>query len=138
MTKFEEDVLELLRRIVKHLLPPKPISIRFKEISMNPVAPGETLVFTGTLSPAGAVYPAGTTFQVTSSDSSVTPTVDETGLIVTVPLPATWTPDMVTISYEATDGTDFLSQAIVLTPTVAPPPPPPPAFPTGIAFAQTQ
>jgi hypothetical protein len=83
-----DERLERLERIVEHLIPRSPTSITFKEITMLPAVGGNTLVYTGTLSPSGAQFPAGTTFTVTSSDPTVLPTVDATGLIVTIPLPS--------------------------------------------------
>jgi hypothetical protein len=153
MNEFEEREIELsreeirlLKEVIRELAPHTPTHIHFEERSMNPVAPGFTLVFTGTLSPNGAAFPGGTTFTVESSDSAVVPTVDATGLIVTVPLPADWTPDAVTITYQTSEfvpspGTSptSLTQTITLTPAVTPPPPPPATpTPTGISFARTQ
>ena len=100
---------------------------------MNPTQGGYTLVFTGTLTPAGAVYPADTTFTVTSNDPSVSPTVDSTGLVVTGALPTGWVESTTTplaYAYNATSSEGSLSA--VITPSA-----PPASFPTGIMFAQT-
>ncbi len=56
-----DERLEHLERLV-HRLISKPTSITFKEISMNPTAAGQTQVFTGTLAPAGAVFPSDSVF----------------------------------------------------------------------------
>ena len=51
-----DERLEHLERLV-HRLIRKPYSITFKEMTMNPTEAGQTQVFTGTLAPAGAVFP---------------------------------------------------------------------------------
>ena len=102
---------------------------------MLPTTGGNTLIFTGTLAPAGAVYPAGTTYAATSNDPAVSPSVDPTGLIVTVPLPTGWVESTTTplaIGYTATGPVAGQSLAATITPSA-----PASAFPTGIAFAQT-
>lgn len=136
---MEHDLKHELREIRRELrqilgiLKPHPTSITFQEITMNPTQGGYTLVFTGTLAPAGAVYPADTTFTVTSNDPAVSPTVDTTGLVVTVPLPTGWvesTSVALAIQYAASSSEGSLSA--VITPSA-----PPASFPTGITFAQT-
>jgi hypothetical protein len=140
--RTEECILERLDEL-SH--PHTPTHITFQEITMTSPDPGSTLVFTGTLTPAGSAFPAGTSFAVVSSDPTVTPTVDETGLIVTVPLPETVTPgESLTISYTASgitpspaDSPTSISGTIVLTigtPVVTPPATP---TPTGISFEQS-
>lgn len=108
---------------------------------LDPVA-GNTLVFTGTLAPAGSAFPAGTTFTVVSSDPTVTPTVDATGLIVTIPLPATFVDDPANpfnVVYTASGITPVPADAPTsITATITPSiPTPPTPTPTGITFAQT-
>lgn len=101
---------------------------------MLPTVGGNTLVFTGTLSPAGSVYPSDTTFTVTSNDPAVLPTVDATGLIVTVPLPTGWVESTTTplaIDYAAASVSTSLSITATITPTAAV------VLPTGITFVQT-
>ncbi len=137
--RVEELILERLDELAH---PHTPTHITFKEITMLQPDPGSTLVFTGTLTPAGSAFPSGTTFAVTSSDPTVTPTVDPTGLIVTIPLPATVTVgETLTVTYTASgitpspaDSPTSISGTIVLTigtPVVATP------TPTSIAFTQT-
>jgi hypothetical protein len=129
---------KILKEIARNTLPPKhvfPTSITFKEITMAlaPVA-GNTLVYTGTLSPAGAVFPSDTTFAVTSSDPTVTPTVDATGLIVTIPLPATFVDNPASpfsVTYTATSVSGPVSLTATITPSI------PAVLPTGITFVQT-
>lgn len=131
-----------LRQIKHRLDRPTPTLIHFQEITMLDATAGNTLVYTGTLSPSGSAFPAGTTFSVTSSDPSVSPTVDATGLVVTIPLPATFVDDPanpLTISYTTStfapspaDSPAQLSTSI--TPTVPTPATP---TPTGISFEQT-
>lgn len=102
---------------------------------MNLTEAGQTQVFTGTLSPAGAVFPADSVFAISSNDSAVAPVVDSTGLVVTVTYPQGWTESTSTplaFSYTATSASTSMS----LTATIAPSAPPP-AVPTGITFAQT-
>jgi hypothetical protein len=93
LERIEHDVKQIQQSVwqIVHLLHHQtPNLITFKEITMLPPVAGNTLVYTGAIAPAGAQFPAGTTFTVTSSDSTVTPTVDETGLVVTIPLPSTF------------------------------------------------
>lgn len=154
MNEFEEREIELsreeirlLKEVIRELAPHTPTHIEFGEITMNPVAPGNVLIFTGSLQPLGAAFPAGTTFTVECSDGALTVTVDPTGLIVTVSIPADWTPDVATVTWQSSTfapspatSPDSLTQTITLTPASAPPPPPPPPAtptPTGISFTQT-
>lgn len=112
-----------------------PTQISFKETSMlDPVA-GNTLVYTGTLTPAGAVYPSGAIFSLQSSDPTVNPTVDATGLVVTIVLPSTFVDDPnnpFNVVYTATSADGTQSITATITPSV-----PAATFPTGITFAQT-
>jgi hypothetical protein len=133
-------ILHVLRRIEHQILPSTPTAISFKEITMLPTVGGNTLIFTGTLSPLGAQYPAGTTFTVTSNDPAVSPTVDPTGLIVTIPLPTGWVENPTTplaIAYSTSTfvpnpSTSPSQITSTITPSV------PTVTPTGIAFGQTQ
>jgi len=139
-----EEILHALRSI-EHILRTKPesqatpLTVAFKEITMlSPVA-GNTLVYTGTLSPAGSAFPAGTTFTVTSSDPTVTPTVDATGLIITIPLPATFVDNPAapfnvvwsTSTYTPSPATSPASLTSTITPSI------PTATPTSVSFVQT-
>lgn len=143
-----EEVIELLRSIFRRLEHRPnhhqitPITIRFKEntvMALLPPVAGNTLVYTGALAPAGSTFPAGTTFAVVSSDPTVTPTVDPTGLIVTIPLPATFVDDPANpfnVVYTASGITPNpasspTSITATITPSVAT------LTPTGIAFNQT-
>lgn len=141
-----KETNRLLRRVLHRLPNPPPINtptaITFKEITMLKAAAGNTLVFTGTLTPTGSEFPSGTAFDVVSSDSTVTPTVDSTGLNVIVPLPDGWVEDPnnpLTINYTASGITPYpptspTSLSATITPSV---PPPPTLTPTGITFQQT-
>ena len=127
-------LLHELRTIRDELKPHHPTHIKFKEITMLDTVGGNTQVFTGTLIPAGSVFPPDTVFAVTSNDPALTPTVDTTGLVVTGPLPFGWVESATTpleYAYTATSASGSLSATI--TPSA-----PPAAFPTGITFAQTQ
>ena len=140
----DPEIVRLLRRAVRilgriedELLPPKPpppTSITFKEISMLPPIAGNTLVYTGVLAPAGAQFPTDSVFAATSSDPTVSPSVDSTGLIVTIPLPTGFVDDPanpLTVSYTATSASASMSLSASIQPTI------PPVTPTGITFTQT-
>jgi hypothetical protein len=135
-------ILYQLVAIRRELHPKTPTQIHFKEITMLDATAGNTLVYTGTLSPAGSAFSAGTTFAVTSSDPLVAPTVDATGLVVTIPLPDGFVDDPanpLTITYTASGITPVpadspTSLTSTITPTVPVPPTP---TPTAISFAQT-
>ena len=137
-----EDIRRELRAIWRILLPHTPTRIIFTELTMNPTAAGETQVFTGTLVPTGAQFPSDSVFAVNSNDPAVSPSVDSTGLVVTVTYPAGWTESATTpleFSYTATSASTGMSLSATITPSAPPPPPPPPPppVPTGISFAQT-
>lgn len=130
-----------LERIEAEIVPPpspSPAGITFKETSMLPAVGGNTLVYTGTLSPAGAKMP-GAAFSVSSSDPTVTATVDDTGLVVTVPLPTGFVDDPanpLTITWNASGispipSTSPTSLSATITPTIPTP------SPTGVTFDQT-
>jgi hypothetical protein len=136
---LEEECAQTdLLRCINEKISPKisnfPVNISFKEITMLPPTAGNTLVYTGTLSPAGAVFPSDTTFNLVSSDPTVTPTVDATGLIVTIPLPSTFVDNPASpfnVVYTAASVSEGGSITATITPSV------PAAFPTGITFTQT-
>lgn len=131
------EILEVLRHIshqLAKLIPHPPVSITFQEITMLPTQGGNTLVFTGTLAPAGSAYPSDTTFTVTSNDPAVSPTVDASGLVVTVPLPDGWVESTTTplaIEYQATSASGSVSISATITPSA------PVVLPTSISFQQT-
>jgi hypothetical protein len=152
----DEQIIELLEsalhelRAIKHkLFPPTPTAVWFnQENPMLPAVPGNILVFTGTIEPSGTAFPAGTNFSVISSDPAVSPTVDETGLIVTIPipadLPAQTPPEVLTITWETStfvpqpdSAPASLSATIALTIGTATPPPPT-GTPQQVVFTQTQ
>ena len=130
-------VLHIIREIERDLRPQPitPTSVTFKEISMLPTAGGNTQVYTGSLVPAGSSYPTDATFTVTSNDPAVLPTVDSTGLIVTVPLPAGWvesTTVALAIAYAAVSASNpSMSVTATITPSA------PVVLPTGITFVQS-
>jgi hypothetical protein len=138
----QERILRELREIEHDLHRRTPTSLTFKEITMLEAIAGNTLVYTGTIDPSGSAFPAGTTFSVVSSDPTVTPTVDATGLIITIPLPATFVDDPAapfSVVYTASGITPVPSTSpSALTTTIIPSVPVPPTpTPTGITFAQT-
>lgn len=111
-----------------------PTQIIFKEITMNPTAAGQTQVFTGTLTPAGSTFPADSVFAVTSNDSAVSPSVDSTGLVVSVTYPSGWVESTTTplaFSYTASSASTGMNLPATITPSA------PVVVPTGITFAQT-
>lgn len=132
-----EHGVEKIERMVECLLRPhhiSPTDIRFKELTMNPTSAGQTQVYTGTLSPAGAVFPTDTLFAVTSNYPTETPTVDATGLIVSVTYSAGFVEDpnnLFAISYSATSASTGGSLSKTITPSA------PAVFPTDITFVQT-
>lgn len=104
---------------------------------MLPTVGGNTQIFTGTFVPAGSVAPSDAAFTVTSNDPAVIPTVDSTGLVVTVPLPTGWVESTTTplaIAYAAASASNpTMAVSATITPSA-----PPAALPTGITFVQTQ
>jgi hypothetical protein len=131
-----EKVIEFVWQIID-LLKPKTLStsISFKEITMLPTTGGNTLVYTGTLSPVGSVLAPDFVATVTSNDPAVLPTVDATGLIVTVPLPAGWV-ESTTTPLAITYATTSASTGQALSATITPSAPPAPLA-TGVTFVQT-
>jgi len=140
-----EEILHELRAIRREIAPrPTPTEASFKEMSMLPADPGNTLVFAIVLSPAGSAIPAGTVSTITSSDPTVVPTLDPTGLIVTVPLPTGITVgESVTLTWDSGTFTPSPVNApssigCSTTITIGAPPPPPTPTPVSAAFVQTQ
>jgi hypothetical protein len=140
--RTDERILHEERKIEHDLHKPTPTRITFEEITMLPPVAGNTLIYTGTLAPSGSQFSSGTTFAVTSSDPTVSPTVDAAGLIVTIPLPTGFVDNPaspLTVTYTASGITPEPSTSptaitAAITPTIPPPPTP---TPTGITFAQT-
>jgi hypothetical protein len=133
--EYIEKIVERILHIVRHLEHPTAISISFKEITMLPTTGGNTLVYTGTLSPVGSVLAPDFVATVTSNDPAVLPTVDATGLIVTVPLPAGWV-ESTTTPLAITYATTSASTGQALSATITPSAPPAPLA-TGVTFVQT-
>ena len=129
------DILHELRLILRVLTPSLPTDIQFQEVTMLAPVAGNTLVYTGTLSPAGSQFPSDATFALVSSDPTVTPTVDATGLIVTIPLPSTFVEPPATpfnVVYTASSASNpGWSVTATITPSA------PANLPTGISFAQS-
>ena len=137
--KLLKKILAVLEQIDQKLTPAIAGAIKFKEITMNPTAAGETQVFTGTLIPAGSVLAPDAVATITSNDPAVSPSLDPTQLIVTVTYPAGWVESETTplaFAYETTSAST--GQALSATITPSAPPPPPPVLATGIGFAQTE
>ena len=136
-----DERLERLEDIVFGKLA-TPTAISFKEITMLSATAGNTLVYTGTLSPSGSQFSTGTSFAVVSSDPNAAPSVDATGLVVTIALNASFVDDPatpLTVTYTASGitpvpSTSPTSLTATITPTVPTPPTP---TPTGIDFQQT-
>ncbi len=130
---------DLLRRLVQYDY--LPTAIVFKETSLmgnvKLLAPtaGNTLVYTGTLQPSGSQLPSDSAITLASSDTSVSPSVDPTGLIVTIPLPSTFVDNPASpfnVVYSATSASNpGWSLSATITPSIPPP------LPTGITFVQT-
>jgi hypothetical protein len=137
LTHELREIREELRQIL-HILRHHPqryaTSISFKEITMLPTTGGNTLVYTGTLSPVGSVLAPDFVATVTSNDPAVLPTVDATGLIVTIPLPAGWVESTTTplaITYATTSASTGQALSATITPSA------PVVLATGITFVQT-
>ncbi len=117
------SILHELRCIHRELHPPNISAFDIKEITMFPIAPGFSPVYTATPIPAGTYPAAGNVPVWTSSDTTNAPvTADATGLIATVAIPASavvGTTFTLTISYTNADGTvatGTLAQTIVAAP----------------------
>ena len=126
---------QVLHEIRRELAPKLSQTIVFKEITMLPTIGGNTLVYTGTLAPAGSVLAPDFVAIVTSNDPNVSPVVDPTGLIVAIPLPSGWVESASTplaISYATTSASTGQALAATITPSVAV------DLASSISFAQTQ
>jgi hypothetical protein len=108
--------------------------ISFTEITMLPVEAGNTLIYTGTLAPPGSILAPDAVVKVTSNDPNVSPTVDSTGLIVSVPLPSGWVEsetNPLAISYSTTSASTSQALSATITPGAEI------ILATGVSFAQT-
>lgn len=103
---------------------------------MAPTEAGQTQEFTGTLVPSGATYPTDSTFTVTSNDPAVSPSVDSTGLVVSVTYPDGWEESTTTPLAFAYAAASESNPTMSVTATITPSAPPAP-LPTGVTFAQT-
>lgn len=99
--------------------------------------PGNTLVFTGTISPEGAAFPEGTTFTAVSADPQVS--VSVSGLVVTAVIGNSPAGTDATITWESSVFTpepatspNQIKKVIPLTIVAAPV-----STPTDVEFAQT-
>lgn len=132
--RLEWMVEKIIQRLNQQ---PFATSISFKETTMLPVEAGNTLVYTGTLSPAGSVLAPDFVATVTSNDTAILPTVDSTGLIVTVPLPAGWvesTTSPLAITYATTSATTGQALSATITPGAEVTAP---VLATSVTFTQT-
>lgn len=130
------EILHVLEEIEHDLHRPTPTRITFKEITMAPTEAGQTQVFTGILAPVGSAFPPDAVFTVTSNDTLVSPTVDSTGLVVSVTYPTGWVESTIIpleFSYAASSPSN---PSFTLGATITPSAPPVP-LPTSITFAQT-
>lgn len=102
---------------------------------MNPTQAGQSQVFTGTLSPAGSVLAPDAVPTITSNDPAVSPTLDSTGLIVSVTYPAGWVESTTTplaFAYATTSASTGQALSATITPSA-----PPSNLATSVSFAQT-
>jgi hypothetical protein len=109
-------------------------AIAFQETTMLPTTGGNTLIYTGMLAPAGSVLAPDFVATVTSNDPAVSPSVDSTGLIVTVPLPTGWVESTTTpleIAYATTSASTGQALSASITPSA------PVTLASSISFAQT-
>ena len=105
---------------------------------MNPTQAGQTQVFTGTFVPAGSVPPTDAVYAVTSNDPSVSPTVDSTGLIVSVTYPAAPWAESTTTPLAFTRTASSAANPSWTLSDIITPSAPPAGFPTSTTFVQTQ
>lgn len=113
-----QEILIELRKITRRLEHPRITHLTLQEIFMTPIAPGSSPVYTATPQPTGSV-PATRPTWTSSDTTNATVTVDATGLIATVAIPATavvGTSFTLSVSYTNADGTiatGSLTQTIV-------------------------
>ena len=118
------DIRHELRQIRRELYHQPITRFHITEVTMLPIAPGFSPVFTATPTPAGTAPGAGLVPAWTSSDSVNAPvSADSTGLVATVAIPASavvGTTFTLTVSLTNADGTvatGTLSQTIVSAPS---------------------
>lgn len=127
-------------RLAEHPPTLTPTAVSFQENDMAPATPGTTGVYTGNLAPEGSAFSAGTSFSVTTTDPTVSASVDATGLIVSVVYPTSFVDDPAnpfSFTYTASGIVPVPSSSPTsITATVTPSAPPPPVpTPTSITFA---
>lgn len=118
-----ERILHELRDIRRELKPHRITHFFIRRLTMLPIAPGFSPVYTATPVPAGTFPAPGNIPVWTSSDPVNAPvSADSTGLVATVAIPTTavvGTSFTLTISYTNADGvvaTGSLAQTIVAAP----------------------
>jgi hypothetical protein len=132
------EAMTALKRIALYFPTPTefPTSTTFQERTMLPTIGGNTQVFTGTFTPAGSVPPADAVYAATSNDPAVSPTVDASGLVVTIPLPAGWVESATTPLAITRTASSVSVPTWTLSDVIVPSAPPAP-LPTGTTFVQT-
>jgi len=134
----EDKILHELEELRHDQKPRFPTSIHFTEITMNPTEAGQSQVFTGVFAPAGSVPPTDAAFTIASNDPAVSPTVDPTGLIVSVTYPAGWVESTalpLAFAYSASSASvPSWTLSATITPSASPVVT---NFPTSVAFTQT-
>jgi hypothetical protein len=137
-----ERILEELRALRREVARPTPTRVSFQEITMLPPVAGNTQVWTGSVSPSGSAFSAGTTFTAVSSDPNAATTLDSTGLVLSIaygsafvdnpasPFNVVWTASGIT----PVPSTSPTSLTVTITPSIPTPPTP---TPTSVTFAQT-
>jgi hypothetical protein len=136
VTAIPESRLHVNCILEKEVVAPTPTRITFQEITMAPTEAGQSQVFTGTLAPAGSAFPTDAVFTVTSNDTAVSPSVDATGLIVSVTYPTGWV-ESTTTPLAFTYGASSASNPTWTLSATITPSAPPVGLPTSITFAQT-
>ena len=135
-----DEILREEQEILRILEPKRPTSTRFTEITMNPTEAGQSQVFTGTFVPAGSIPPADAVYAITSNDPAVSPTVDSTGLIVSVTYPpAPWAESTTTPLVFTRTASSASVPSWILSDVITPSAPPVTTnYPTSTTFVQTQ
>jgi hypothetical protein len=148
--EVEKESLDELRSLTDAVnalrddLLPTPTPTAFNFTQENPMiteGPGVTQVWTATPAPKGSAFPAGTTFTATPSDTTVSATLDVTGLILTIAYPTTFVPGptpfnvvVASSTFTPEPSTSPSSVSETVTPTVPLPPTP---TPLSFGFVQT-
>lgn len=133
-----DQILYRLECIESRSAPRFPTSISFTEITMAPTSAGQSQVFTGVFAPAASIPPTDAAFTISSNDTAVSPSVDATGLIVSVTYPSGWVESTTTplaFTYAASSAS---VPSWTLSATITPSAPPVVTnYPTSITFTQT-